>query len=84
MNSDIVMWVTRLSIDDWVYFKIQTLLEIFRTQSQAQEVSCVFLEAEHFFQSVGCARTKLLSRTVLQSLKSFLWTTCSRPLGHGN
>ena len=30
------------------------------------------LEAEHLSQSVGCARNKLLSRTVPQSLRSFL------------
>ena len=32
-----------------------------------------FLEVEHLSQPVGCARNKFLSRTVLQSLKSFLW-----------
>ena len=47
------------------------MLAILRTQNQPQEVSCVFLEVEHLFLSVGCARSKLLSRTVLQSLKSF-------------
>ena len=30
-----------------------------------------FLEVIHLFQSVGCGRSKPLSRTVLQSLKSF-------------
>ena len=33
----------------------------------------VLSEAEHLSPSVGCARSKLLSRTVLQSLKSFRW-----------
>ena len=36
-------------------------------------VSCVFLEAEHWFQSVGCARNKHNFRIVPQSLKLFLW-----------
>ena len=41
-NSDnIVMWETRPSIVDWVYFKIQTLLATLRTRNQPQEVSCV-------------------------------------------
>ena len=35
--------------------------------------SYVSSEVEHLSPSVGCARSKLLSRTVLQSLKSFLW-----------
>ena len=38
-----------------------------------QEESCVFLEVEHLFRTVGCARSKLLSRTVPQSLRLFLW-----------
>ena len=33
------------------------------------------VEVEHVFQSVECARNKLLSRTVLQSLRFFLWIT---------
>ena len=67
------MWETWRSIADWVCFKTQTLLAILRTQNQPQEESCVFLEVEHLFLSVGCARNKLLSRTVLQSLRLFLW-----------
>ena len=39
----------------------------------SQEVSCVFLEVELLSQSVGCARNRLLFRTVQQNLKSFLW-----------
>ena len=60
------MWETRHSVVVWVCFKTQTLLVVLRTQNQLQEVSCVFLEVEHLFQSVGCARNRLLSRTVLQ------------------
>ena len=32
-----------------------------------------YWEKEHLFLSVGCARTRLLSRPVVQSLKSFFW-----------
>ena len=88
MTADnIVLLVTRLSIADWVYSKTQILLATLRTQIQPLEGSYVFLEAKHFpvvgcacvfleveplFQPVGCARNKLLSRTVLQSLEPFL------------
>ena len=84
------MWVTRLSIVDWVYSMTQTLLATLRTQNQPQEVSCAFLEAEHLSQRVGCARNKLLSGTVLHSLKPFLWMldgtwiTCSWFMGCGD
>ena len=44
----IAMWETRHSIADWVIIKTQTLLATLRTLSQPQEVSCVFLEVEHF------------------------------------
>ena len=53
------------SIADWICSKTQTLLATFRTRNQLQEVSCLFLEVEHLFQSVGCARSKLLCRTVV-------------------
>ena len=61
ISHNIVMWETRHTIVDWVCFKILTLLVILRTQNQPQEVSCVFLEVEHLFQSVGCARNRPLS-----------------------
>ena len=35
--------------------------------------SCALLEAEHLSQWIGCARNKLLSRTVLQSLRLLFW-----------
>ena len=60
---NIVMWETRLSIVDWVYSKTQTLLAPLRIRHQLRGESCVSSEG----------RSKLLSRTVLQSLKSFLW-----------
>ena len=48
MNSDdIVMWVTLLSIVDWVYLKTQTLMETLRTRNRPRE-ECYFSEAEHF------------------------------------
>ena len=74
ISDSTVMCENGHSIADWVCFKTQTLLEILRTQSQSQEVSCVFLEADHSSRSVGCARNKLLSRTALQSRRSLLWT----------
>ena len=42
-------------------------------KSQSQEVSCVLLEAEHLFQSVGCARNKRQFLIAPQNLKLFLW-----------
>ena len=42
------------------------------SESTSGGVCCVLLEEEHVFQSVGCARNRLLSRTVLQNPKSFL------------
>ena len=73
ISNNIVMWDTRHSLADCVCSKTQTMQATLRTQSQPQEVSCVFLEAEHLSQSVGCARNKLRFRTVPQSLKLFLW-----------
>ena len=48
-TDNIVMWVTRLSIVDWVYSKTQTLLVTLRTQNQFREESYVSLEDEHLF-----------------------------------
>ena len=74
MNFDnIVMWTTPISIVDWVYSKTQTLLTTLKTPNQPQVESCVSWEVEYLSPSVGCARSKLLSHTVLQSLKSNLW-----------
>ena len=68
-NSDNIALII---ITDWVYSKTQTLLATLMTQNQPLVECCVFLEVEHLFQSVGCAGSKLLSGTVLQSLESFL------------
>ena len=91
ISDSIVMWETRHSIADWVCFKTQTLLEILRTQSQLQEVSCVFLEAEHFVPvSWMCKKQTSVSHSSTESeiisLDAGLrgWVTCSRPLGHGD
>ena len=73
ISDNVFVWETRHSIADWVCFKTQNLLVILRTQNQIQDVFCVLFEVETLFLSVGYARNKLLSRTVLQSLKSFLW-----------
>ena len=73
ISDNIVMWENRHSSADWVCFKTQTLLVILRTRNQPQEESCIFLEVEHLFLSVGCARNKLMSRTVLQSPRLFLY-----------
>ena len=43
------MWVTRLSIVDWVYSKTLILLGTIRIQNQLREDSYVFLEVEHLF-----------------------------------
>ena len=72
-TDSIVMWVTRLSIVDWVCFRTQTLRATLRTRNQPREESYVYSEAEHLSLSVGSARNKRQYPTVLQSLKSFLW-----------
>ena len=64
---------TRLSIVDWAFSKTQILLATLRTQNQLREESYVFLEVEHLFLSVGCARNKRQYPTVLQSQKLFRW-----------
>ena len=72
-TDNIVMWETLHNNAGWDCFRTLILPEILRTQNQPQEVSCAFWEAEHLSQSAGCARDKLLSRTVLHSLRLFLW-----------
>ena len=65
ISDSVVMWETRHSIVDLVCPKTLTLPATLRAQNQPRVVSCVCLEVEHLFQSVGCARCELLSRTVL-------------------
>ena len=46
-TDNIAMWVTQLSIVDWIHSKTQVLLATLRTQNQPREgISCI-LEAEH-------------------------------------
>ena len=82
ISDNIVMWETRHCTLDWVYFKTQTLLVILRTQNQPLVESCVFLEVEHLFQTVGCARNKLLSRSGCWIAHGLV--TCSWYLGHSD
>ena len=78
MNSEnIVMWVTQLSIVDWVFFKTQTLLATLRIQNQPQEVCCVSSEAAHLFPSAGCARNKHQSHSSTEAEIVSLDAKCS-------
>ena len=84
-TDNVVMWVTRLSIVDWVRSKTQTLLATLKIRNQPREESYVSLEAEHLCPSVGCARYKRQYPTVLQKCWTANgWTTCPRSLGRGN
>ena len=66
------MWVTRLSIVDWVYSKNQILLVTLRIQNPLREESNVSFEAEHLlFLLLGCARNKRQYPTVVHNQKSF-------------
>ena len=47
--DNVVMWVIRLSIVDWVCSKTQILLETLKTQNQLREEFYVFSEVEHLF-----------------------------------
>ena len=72
-TGNIVMWVTRLNIVDWVYSKTQTLLEILKNQNQHQAEFCAFLEVKHLYPLVGCVRSKRQCPTFLQKQKLFRW-----------
>ena len=64
----IVMWETRLSTADLGYFKTQILQATLRMESQPQEVSCVFLRAEHLFQvSWMCKKQTSVSHSSRES-----------------
>ena len=76
-TDNVVMWVTRLSVVDWVYSKTQTLLATLRTRNQPRVESYVSSEAEHSFPSAGCARSKRQCLTVPQNRKLFLWMLVS-------
>ena len=88
MTTDIVMWETRVSIVDWVYFRTQILLATLRTRNQLREESYVSSDAERLSPSVGCAISKLLSRTVYRVWNYFTgcwimygWALCSWFMG---
>ena len=59
---------------DWDCFKTPILGEILKIRNPLLEEHCAFLEVIHLVQEVGCARHKLLFRTVRQNLKSYLRT----------
>ena len=67
------MWAMRLNTVDWGYLKIRTLQEILKTQNPQQAEFCAFLEVEHLFRSVGCARSKRQYLTALQNQRSYRW-----------
>ena len=73
LSANIVMWAMRLNIVDWGYFKIQILQEILKTQNQHQTAFCAFLEVEHLYRSVGCARSKRQYLTAPQNQRSSRW-----------
>ena len=73
-RQNIVTWKMRLNIFDWDYVKIQTLQGILRIQNLRQAEFCAFLEGEHLYRSVGCAKSKRQCLTVQQNPKSSLWT----------
>ena len=68
ITANIVMWVMRLNIVGWGYFKTQTLLEILH-----QAEFCAFLEIEHWYRSVGCARSRRLYLIAPQNQRFFRW-----------
>ena len=66
------MWETWHSTAELGYFKTPTLQATLRIKSKPQEMSCVFLELAHLFQSAGCAKNKHQFLMAPLSLKSFL------------
>ena len=68
------MWVTRLSIVDWVYFKTQIFKVTLESKHEPLEEFYAFSEAKHLSLPLGCVRSKRQHPTALQNLKSFRWT----------
>ena len=58
-SGNVVMWVARRSIVDWVHVKTQTLLP--------REELYVLSEVEHLFPEVGSARSKRQSHSSTES-----------------
>ena len=81
-TDNIVMWVTRLSIVDWVYAKTQTLLATLRTQNKPRE------------ESYGTSVPSVAGVSIPQFYRvwghffgcwiAHGWITCSRSVGRGN
>ena len=63
------MWETLPNNAGWDCFKTPILQEILRIQNPVLEEFCAFSEVARLFQSVGCARNKLLFHTVRRNLK---------------
>ena len=61
------MWVMRLNIVDWGYFKIQTLQEILKTENQHQVEHCVF--GSHTFVPISwmCMKQTSVSHSSTES-----------------
>ena len=72
ITDNIVMWVTRLSIVDRVSSETQTLLQTLRSRNQLREESHVSFGSRTFIH-VSCVKNKVLSDTVAQNPRSFLW-----------
>ena len=60
-------WETLQNNADWDCFKTSILQKILRIQNLHQVEHCAFSDVIRLFQSVGCVRNKLLSRTVQQN-----------------
>ena len=70
-TNSIVMWETLPNNAGCDCFKTPFLQETLRIQNLLQLEHCAF--SIRLWQSVGCARNKLQSRTVQQNKRSFLW-----------
>ena len=64
----------RKTMQDGTVSRLRFRKKILRIRNPLLEEHCAFVEVIHLFQEVGCARNKLLFRTVQQNLKLFLWT----------
>ena len=72
-SGHIVMWVTRLSIVDWVYFKTQTLLATLRTRNQPQAgVLCIFGSRTCCLHQLDVQEANVSNSSTAQFL-SFCW-----------
>ena len=73
-TDDVVMRETQLSIVVWGLFQDSDFAgDLQDSKSTSGGGSCVSLEVEHHFLSVGCVRSKRQYPTVVQNQKSFRW-----------